>query len=168
MDVMEWALAQMPGDPWAKLVLVQMASDIEPPTPGMDGGPWWYDGSPFRMARLAAQCSLAPRQFGWALSLLDDASLARPDEVEPGVVHYRLGLYWRERFVAEDVKNHAPIPRDMQRRVLDRDGHRCLRCGSTERLHVDHIYPRYLGGWNIEANLQTLCRACNLAKGADI
>jgi 5-methylcytosine-specific restriction endonuclease McrA len=31
---------------------------------------------------------------------------------------------------------------------------------------VDHIVPVSRGGGNDEANLRTLCRACNVGKGA--
>jgi 5-methylcytosine-specific restriction endonuclease McrA len=62
--------------------------------------------------------------------------------------------------------------------VADRDGWRCVRCrrrvyryeggGSfPDSLHVDHVRPLALGGdpWDTR-NCQTLCRDCNLAKGA--
>lgn len=62
--------------------------------------------------------------------------------------------------------------------VADRDGWRCVRCrrrvyryeggGSfPDSLHVDHVRPISAGGaaWELR-NLQTLCRDCNLAKGA--
>ena len=52
-----------------------------------------------------------------------------------------------------------------RRRVFKRDGNRCVKCGSTERLEIDHIVPRSRGGGNEESNLQTLCHGCNLAKG---
>ncbi len=45
--------------------------------------------------------------------------------------------------------------------MLERDGHRCLRCGATENLCPDHVKPVAKGGTNTIGNLQTLCRACN-------
>lgn len=152
----------MIGDAPAKLVLVQMAAESRPSVLG--GGPWWYDGSPFRMARLTAQCSLTGRQMGWALRILDESSLARPEALPDGLV-FRLGLYADRQWVAPDVKNHAPVPTALRREVFARDGLRCVLCGSTDRLHADHIYPRWLGGLNLLENLRTLCRSCNLAKG---
>jgi hypothetical protein len=53
-----------------------------------------------------------------------------------------------------------------RRFVLDRDGHRCLRCGASERLEMDHIRPYRDGGLTIPRNLQTLCKPCNCWKGA--
>jgi len=52
--------------------------------------------------------------------------------------------------------------------VLARDGYQCCACGATEgQLHVDHMVPIALGGGNELTNLQTLCRPCNLRKGAN-
>jgi hypothetical protein len=45
---------------------------------------------------------------------------------------------------------------------------RCLKCGSRENLHVDHISPVAWGRapvWSLK-NLQVLCRDCNLSKKA--
>lgn len=45
--------------------------------------------------------------------------------------------------------------------VLERDGHRCTQCGSTENLHVHHYRARRRGGTNQMDNLQTLCERCH-------
>ena len=44
-------------------------------------------------------------------------------------------------------------------------GHRCLRCGKSRRLTVDHVLPLSKGGGNVIGNLQPLCRSCNCSKG---
>lgn len=41
----------------------------------------------------------------------------------------------------------------------------CLKCGSTKKLHVDHVIPQRYGGTDDESNLQTLCHKCNIGKG---
>lgn len=51
--------------------------------------------------------------------------------------------------------------------VKRRDGNRCLCCGSTRRLQVDHLKSVYLGGGDEMANLQTLCKSCNHHKGTE-
>lgn len=56
---------------------------------------------------------------------------------------------------------------EIREKVLERDGRRCARCGSTKRLHIDHIQPVAKGGGPWLENLQVLCRTCNLQKGAD-
>lgn len=46
------------------------------------------------------------------------------------------------------------------------------RCGYCRtklepgKIHIDHVMPRALGGSNRRSNLQLLCEACNLSKGA--
>ncbi len=49
-------------------------------------------------------------------------------------------------------------------RIRVRDGHKCVLCGRTENLTIDHILPRCRGGGSDEENLATLCRDCNQAK----
>lgn len=56
---------------------------------------------------------------------------------------------------------------DVREQIFNRDGHRCLKCGSKEHLTLDHIVSVYLGGENTIGNLQTLCRSCNSAKSPD-
>lgn len=53
-----------------------------------------------------------------------------------------------------------------RRKALERDGHRCIRCGATEGLQVNHIDPRigrgYMTGcWNHPDGLETLCPSCH-------
>jgi len=61
-----------------------------------------------------------------------------------------------------------PIPPAVQSEVYRRDNGKCVRCGSLQQLEFDHIIPVSKGGATTAGNLQLLCRACNLAKGARI
>lgn len=54
--------------------------------------------------------------------------------------------------------------RRIRQTVINRDGC-CQMCGSEERLSVDHIVPRTLGGDDNLSNLQVLCSSCNSRKG---
>lgn len=49
-----------------------------------------------------------------------------------------------------------------------RYGYRCLCCGSTRRLGLDHIRPVSKGGKTELDNLQLLCKRCNEAKDDQI
>ncbi len=51
--------------------------------------------------------------------------------------------------------------------VLERDGRRCVLCGSEEGLEVDHVGPvDDLESYNAAGNLRVLCQACHRAKTA--
>lgn len=45
--------------------------------------------------------------------------------------------------------------------IYMRDGERCLACGVTDGLSLDHVIPRSRGGHNRPDNLVTLCTRCN-------
>lgn len=49
-------------------------------------------------------------------------------------------------------------------RIKKRDDFKCVKCGSEEKLEVDHIVPLFKGGKNIDENLQTLCKKCHQEK----
>ena len=50
--------------------------------------------------------------------------------------------------------------------IKERDGRRCVYCGATEDLTIDHVRPRSRGGKTTDENCVTCCRACNQAKGS--
>ena len=53
--------------------------------------------------------------------------------------------------------------RAVRRRVFERDGWRCTRCGKPGRLEADHIKPVSMGGAKFDLrNLRTLCRGCHI------
>lgn len=59
------------------------------------------------------------------------------------------------------------VGRSQRARIFKRDGYRCVTCGTTRfsELTIDHRVPRSRGGRNEDANLQTMCRRCNVEKG---
>jgi 5-methylcytosine-specific restriction endonuclease McrA len=57
---------------------------------------------------------------------------------------------------------------DLMYDLVLRDGYRCLCCGSTKGLNIDHVRPVSKGGKTELENLQILCRSCNEAKDDQI
>lgn len=56
--------------------------------------------------------------------------------------------------------------RRLRKLVLKRDNFRCVKCGNTENLHIDHIIPYRICKEHKLKNLQTLCRHCHSIKTA--
>jgi Holliday junction DNA helicase RuvB len=69
---------------------------------------------------------------------------------------------------AEDTSGaddgRSSIPSEVRREVWRRDGGKCVKCGSRERLEYDHIIPVTKGGSNTARNIELLCEACNRTK----
>jgi hypothetical protein len=53
----------------------------------------------------------------------------------------------------------------VRERILKKYNNKCVWCGATDNLTIDHIKPVKLGGDNSDKNLQVLCRSCNSCKG---
>jgi len=76
-------------------------------------------------------------------------------------LEYKEHIYNAPRREAQKYIGNKKI----RRMIFNRDGNKCLRCGDTEKLTIDHINPVAHGGENKLINLQTLCRSCNSWKG---
>ncbi|EMA68834.1 pCQ3_20 [Halorubrum aidingense JCM 13560] len=80
--------------------------------------------------------------------------------------HYREEIYKRgDAAVVLQRKAYRTnsLSTQVRNAVLDRDGNKCRRCGSTEILEVHHIIPYSRGGKDEVQNLATLCQECHRA-----
>jgi hypothetical protein len=65
-------------------------------------------------------------------------------------------------------KSREHISQEIMDQVWNRDGGRCVMCGSQENLEFDHIIPHSKGGAATYRNLQILCKSCNIQKSNKI
>jgi 5-methylcytosine-specific restriction endonuclease McrA len=67
-------------------------------------------------------------------------------------------------FVRQPV---APTLSFNKKNILKRDAYTCQYCGRNggERMTIDHVIPKSLGGRTVWENVVGACRACNLKKG---
>lgn len=56
------------------------------------------------------------------------------------------------------------VPPLLREEIFKNDEYKCVECGSTDNLSIDHIIPRSKGGTNKKENLRTLCIKCNSKK----
>jgi len=64
-----------------------------------------------------------------------------------------------------DVKIYERnLPEKLKTVIKNRDGNKCVICGSTIQLEVDHSRALMNGGDNSVSNLATLCDVCHVIK----
>jgi len=65
----------------------------------------------------------------------------------------------------KEIDSSRIIPSAIKLEVWKRDNGCCVRCGSTDNLHFDHIIPYSKGGSSLVAeNIQLLCARHNISK----
>ncbi len=116
---------------------------------------------------LAEHCDKCPGEALRALKKVRDYATAYSD----GVLNSKIA---REVLTEFSINGNPPIferlsiPDDVKMFVWQRDGGRCVKCGSQENLEYDHIIPVSKGGSNSARNIQLLCENCNRSKGGNI
>lgn len=60
------------------------------------------------------------------------------------------------------------IKQSVKNLVWNRDGGKCIQCGSNQKLEFDHIIPVSKGGSSTYRNIQLLCETCNRRKSNTI
>lgn len=116
--------------------------------------------------------------LGWVVTTFSLGIIDLSAMIVIGVVAFIVGIVFlgicifQPNAQAKKVRhpNHANryIPAAVQREVWDRDGGVCINCDSEEDLEYDHVIPFSKGGSNTAANIQLLCRECNMRKSSTI
>lgn len=108
-------------------------------------GIWAYNGL-FKLIDSWQESSGGRKVFKFKLQLADEeVNIAKT--IQGNIGHERL------------------IPTAVKMEVWARDKGKCIKCGSTNNLHFDHIIPYAKGGSSlVAANIQILCARHNLAK----
>jgi len=80
----------------------------------------------------------------------------------------KLKVKFGEPQESESVYERPRIPESVRIEVWRRDGGKCARCGSREKLEYDHIVPISKGGSNTARNIELLCEKHNRSKSNNI
>ena len=82
----------------------------------------------------------------------------------PSIVWVLPAVIRLHRYVKRPV---SPAISFNKKNILKRDAYTCQYCGRNggERMTIDHIIPKSLGGRTVWENVVSACRACNLKEG---
>ncbi len=111
--------------------------------------------------------SYAPPYGGVSIELSKGSGTGLYTVADPklvGTVIDTLVKISKRQLVGTQTEASRHIPQDVKNAVWQRDGGKCVQCGATSYLEFDHIIPYTKGGANTLANVQLLCRSCNLKK----
>lgn len=67
-------------------------------------------------------------------------------------------------YTKNPIKRRDIISHEVKNQVWNRDGGKCVECGSREKLEFDHIIPFSKNGSSTYRNIQLLCESCNRKK----
>lgn len=100
------------------------------------------------------------------------ARRARDPQGENARARERYRRHWEkirsyEKAYAQRKRNGGRLPTDSEIRLHQEIfGTVCIRCGSEDRVVLDHVIPLSKEGTNSIVNRQPLCHSCNSSKGA--
>jgi len=77
-------------------------------------------------------------------------------------------VIFESNFSDEESGQRNTISQEVKNLVWNRDGGRCVICGSNENLEFDHIIPIAKGDSNTYRNIQLLCETCNRKKSDNL
>jgi hypothetical protein len=111
----------------------------------ISSGIWVYNGF-FKLVDAWKEVINARSVFKFKLELMDDLGISDVPK-------------------AQDIDHNRLIPASVKLDVWKRDKGRCVKCGSKNNLHFDHIIPYSKGGSSLVAeNIQILCARHNIEK----
>lgn len=59
-------------------------------------------------------------------------------------------------------REHTRVSKKVRDEVLERDGYKCISCGTTHQLSIAHVFiNRSHGGLGVKENLCVLCMTCH-------
>jgi hypothetical protein len=118
--------------------LVKVYEKIKP-------GIWVYNGK-FRLIDAYREEINNRKVFKFKLELIDETNISEITDFK-------------------DIDHNRLIPTSVKLDVWKRDKGKCIKCGSQDNLHFDHIIPYSKGGSSLVAeNIQILCARHNIAK----
>ena len=81
---------------------------------------------------------------------------------------FELSEFYDKFNVVIKTAGNRYIPESVKKQVWERDGGKCILCGSTDQLEFDHDIPFGKGGSCTLNNVRLLCRNCNRSKSDKI
>ena len=94
------------------------------------------------------------------------SELSESDKKKMDEIMEKHGLSYDEE--DNKPKRSRKISQSVKDKVWNRDGGKCVLCGSNENIEFDHIVPFSKGGANTYRNIQILCESCNRRKSDNI
>lgn len=93
----------------------------------------------------------------------------RDEDIEQNKQDYVIFYSVKDKKIDKKKQDKRPIiPQKIMDAVWNRDGGKCVECGSKENLEFDHRIPFSKGGATSYRNLQLLCQHCNRSKSNKI
>ena len=120
--------------------------------------------------KLYDYCSALEKKINiiWKRFKFDRTKFKVNTPLHRGITFKGFGTKQLEEPKVEDEKRSRRISQNVKDKVWNRDGGKCVECGSNENLEFDHIIPHSKGGANTYRNIQLLCEPCNRSKSAKI